>query len=123
MMSNAIFQVPVPQNELVFDYAPNTIERANLKNALRDLSEQQIEIPLIIRGKQVRTGNIGQAVMPHTHSYILATYHKAGTAEVRQAIEAAKAAWQDWSRMPWEARAAVFLKAADIQATRPACGT
>jgi 1-pyrroline-5-carboxylate dehydrogenase len=117
-MSNAIFQVPVPQNEPVFDYAPGTMERANLKNALRDLSERQIEIPLIIAGRKVRTGNTGQAVMPHNHSHVLATYHKAGPAEVQQAIEAAKEAWQDWSRMPWEARAALLLKAADILTCR-----
>ena len=117
-MSNAIFQVPVPQNEPVFDYVPGTMERANLKNALRDLSERQIEIPLIIAGKRIHTGNTGKAVMPHNHGHVLATYHKAGPAEVQQAIEAAKEAWQDWSRMPWEARAALFLKAADILTCR-----
>ena len=92
-MSNAIFQVPVPQNEPVFDYVPGTMERANLKNALRDLSERQIEIPLIIAGKRIHTGNTGQAVMPHNHGHVLATYHKAGPAEVQQAIEAAKEAF------------------------------
>ena len=117
-MSNAIFQVPVPQNEPVFDYAPGTAERAKLKKALHDLSTRQIEIPLIIGGHEVRTGNTGQAVMPHDHSHILGTYHKASQVEVQRAIKAAQEAWQDWSRMPWEARAAVFLKAADILTCR-----
>ncbi|MGD9047402.1 MAG: aldehyde dehydrogenase family protein, partial [Anaerolineae bacterium] len=117
-MSNSIFQVPVPSNEPVVDYAPGTPERAELKYALQVLSEQQIEIPLIIGGRQVHTGHTGRAVMPHRHGHVLGTYHKAGHQEVLQAIEAAKAAWYDWSRMPWEARAAVFLKAADILTCR-----
>jgi 1-pyrroline-5-carboxylate dehydrogenase len=117
-MSNAIYQVPVPVNEPVFDYAPGTPERALLKNALRELAAQPIEIPLLIGGEEVRTGNTGQAVMPHNHGHVLATYHKAGAAEVHQAIEASNEAWQEWSRMPWEARAAVFLKAADILTCR-----
>ncbi|MFN2289656.1 MAG: L-glutamate gamma-semialdehyde dehydrogenase [Anaerolineae bacterium] len=117
-MPNAIYQVPVPDNEPVVDYVPGTAERAQLKNALRELSEQQIEIPLIIGGEEVYTGNTGQAVMPHNHSHVLATFHKAGEAEVQRAIEAARIAWLEWSRMPWEARAAVLLKAADILTCR-----
>lgn len=117
-MSNAIFQVPVPQNEPVFHYAPGTPERADLKNALRELARQQLEIPLIIGGERVRTGNTGVAVMPHNHRHVLGTYHKAGEAEVQRAVAAARTAWRDWSRMPWEARAAIFLKAADILTCR-----
>jgi 1-pyrroline-5-carboxylate dehydrogenase len=117
-MSNAIFQVPVPVNEPVLNYAPGTAERAQLKNTLREMSETQIEIPLIIGGKPVLTGEIGQSVMPHDLGHVLATYHKAGPGEVQRAIEAAGKAWRDWSRMPWEARAAIFLKAADILTCR-----
>ena len=117
-MSNAIFQVPIPQNEPVFDYAPGTPERSQLKGALRDQAGRQIEIPLIIGGEEVRSGNTGQAVMPHDHGHVLATYHKAGEAEIQRAIQAAAVAWEDWSRMPWETRAAVFLKAADILTCR-----
>jgi 1-pyrroline-5-carboxylate dehydrogenase len=117
-MSNAIFQVPIPHNEPVQEYAPGTPERAQLKDALRDLSGQQLEIPLVIGGQEVRTGDTGRAVMPHDHGHVLGSYHKAGPAEVLRAIEAAQAAWRDWSRMPWEARAAVFLKAADILTCR-----
>ncbi len=117
-MSNAIFQVPVPQNEPVLEYAPGMPERAQLKNALREMAERQIEIPLVIGGQEVRTGNTAQAVMPHNHSHVLGTYHKASQAEVLRAVEAARAAWPEWSRMPWEARAAIFLKAADILTCR-----
>jgi 1-pyrroline-5-carboxylate dehydrogenase len=113
-MSNAIFQVPVPQNEPVFDYAPGAPGRSQLKSALRQQAGRQIEIPLIIGGEEVRSGNTGQAVMPHDHGHVLATYHKAGKPEVQRAVDAAAAAWEEWSRMPWETRAAVFLKAADI---------
>jgi len=117
-MSNAIFQVPVPQNEPVLSYAPGTSERAGLKNALRELSTRQIEIPLVIAGRDVRSGNTGEAVMPHDHRHLLGIYHRAGEAEVINAIDAARAAWHDWSRMPWEARAAIFLKASDILTCR-----
>jgi 1-pyrroline-5-carboxylate dehydrogenase len=117
-MSNAIFQVPVPENEPVLDYAPNTPGRAELKRALAEVAAQQIDIPLIIGGEEVRTGNTGRSILPHSHNRVLGTYHKAGEAEVLRAIHAAKEAWQDWSRMPWEARAAIFLKAAEILTCR-----
>jgi 1-pyrroline-5-carboxylate dehydrogenase len=117
-MSSAIFQVPVPVNEPVLNYAPGSAERAHLKHALHEQASRQIEIPLLIGGQEVRTGDTGQAVMPHDHGHVLATYHKAGPTEVQQAINAARDAWQEWSRMPWEARAAVFLKAADILTCR-----
>jgi 1-pyrroline-5-carboxylate dehydrogenase len=117
-MSNAIFQVPVPQNEPVTDYAPGSPQRAGLKRALRQLSRQGIEIPLIIGGEQIHTGDTGQVIMPHSHSHVLGSYHKAGEAEVLRAVEATKVAWHDWSRMPWEARAAIFLKAAEILTCR-----
>ncbi|MGD8625957.1 MAG: L-glutamate gamma-semialdehyde dehydrogenase [Anaerolineae bacterium] len=117
-MSNSIFQVPTPENEPIQDYTPGTRERAKLKTALHELAQHEVEIPLIIGGEEVLTGNTGQAVMPHDHGHVLGTYHKAGADEVERAIQAAAAAWQEWSRMPWEARAAVFLKAADILTCR-----
>jgi 1-pyrroline-5-carboxylate dehydrogenase len=117
-MSNFIFQVPCPQNEPPWEYAPGTPERAEIKAAITELSTQQVEIPLIIGGKEVRTGHMGQCVMPHAHSHVLGTYHKASEREVLQAVEAAQDAWQEWSSMPWEARAAILLKAADILTCR-----
>jgi 1-pyrroline-5-carboxylate dehydrogenase len=121
-VSNSIFQVPVPQNEPVFDYAPGTPERSELKNALRELSAKQVEIPLIVGGEEVRTGDTGQVVMPHAHGHVLGVYHKAGEAEVKRAVVAAKAAWQEWSRLDWAARAAIFLKAAEILTCRRRAG-
>ncbi len=113
---NSRVQVPPPVNEPVLSYAPRTPERAALKEALDLHAGQQIEIPLIIGGKEVRTGNVGQSVMPHDHGHVLATWHKAGPAEVEAAITAALEAHRDWSRWPWEERARVFLRAADLLA-------
>jgi 1-pyrroline-5-carboxylate dehydrogenase len=115
---NALVQIPMPPNEPVTPYAPGTSERADLKNALASLRSSEIEIPLLIGGKEVRTGNMGRCVCPHDHGHTLATYHKAGPAEIRLAVEAAAAAWKKWSVMPWEERAAVSLKAAEIVSRR-----
>jgi 1-pyrroline-5-carboxylate dehydrogenase len=117
-MSNAIYQVPVPHNEPVLDYAPGCPERRTLAGVVQKLRSQEIDIPLVIGGEEVRSGITAPVVMPHDHRHVLGTYHKAGQADVLRAIEAAKAAWRDWGRMPWEARAAVFLKAADILTCR-----
>ncbi len=115
-MSNAILSVPTPVNEPIRSYAPGSPEKASLKARLAEMSAEQIDIPLILGGKEVRTGNTGQSVCPHDHGHVLATYHKAGETEVRQAAAAAAQAWKEWSEMPWQARAAVFLKAADLLA-------
>src|SRR5690348_6240143 len=111
-------KIPAPYSEPVLSYAPGTPERAALKSALRDLSSRQIEIPLVIGGKEVRTGKTVDAVMPHCHRHVLAKVHQAGPAEVQAAIRAAREAWLDWSMWEFERRAAVFLKAADLLATR-----
>ncbi|MBS0214076.1 MAG: L-glutamate gamma-semialdehyde dehydrogenase [Proteobacteria bacterium] len=115
-MSLAISRAPMPVNEPVRSYAPNTRERASLQARLQQMSAETIEIPLCIGGKDVRTGKLGRAVMPHRHAHTIAQFHQAGTHEVQQAIDAAVAAQHDWARLPWEARAAVFLKAADLLA-------
>ena len=117
-MTNAIFQVPVQHNEPVLDYTPGSPERAELKAALFQASGRQLEIPLVIGGQRRFTGNMGKIVMPHDHAHSLGVYHKAGPEEIGWAIGAAKTAWHEWSRMPWEVRAAVFLKAADILTCR-----
>ena len=115
-MSNALLKVPAPRNEPVLSYAPGTPERAALQARLAEQSRKQIEIAPVIAGRKVRTGKNAEAVMPHDHRHVLATWHKAGRKEVDRAIDAAKAAWPEWSRMPWEHRAAIFLKAADLLA-------
>ncbi|MGZ4430278.1 MAG: L-glutamate gamma-semialdehyde dehydrogenase [Gaiellales bacterium] len=113
-MSTGIFKLPQPFNEPIRDYPPGSPERASLKRRLEELHSQQIDIPLIIGGEEVRTGRTGQAVAPHEHDHALATYHKAGESEVLAAIDAAAAARQEWANTPWEARAAVFLRAAEL---------
>jgi 1-pyrroline-5-carboxylate dehydrogenase len=115
-MSSAIYQTPIPQNEPVRAYAPGTPERELLKKKLDELAGQQIEIPLVIGGEEVRTGDVAEYTMPHDHKHVLATWHKGGPNEVEAAIAASQRAWQEWSHWPWEERAAVFLKAADLLA-------
>ena len=115
-MANAVISTPVPANEPVRAYAPGSAEKASLKKAIDRLLDREIEIPLIIGGEEVRTGDTAPCVCPHDHGHVLGTYHKAGAKEVARAIEASQKAWATWSEMDWEARAAVFLKAADLLA-------
>ena len=105
-------------NEPVKSYAPGTSEKAALKQALAQLSSEEWEIPLVIGGKEVRTGDTGKVVMPHDHHHVLATYHKAGEKEVQMAIDAAMKAHKDWSELPWVERASVMLRVAELLATK-----
>src|SRR5436309_9546760 len=115
---NATPKIPHPVNEPVLSYAPGAAERLELKRALKDLSARQIEIPLIVGGEEVRTGTTVEAVMPHCYRHVLARVHQAAPREVQAAIAAAREARRDWSTWSLERRAAVFLKAADLLATR-----
>jgi 1-pyrroline-5-carboxylate dehydrogenase len=115
-MANSIPNVPAPKNEAVRAYAPGSPERTSLQARLHELSRKKVDIPLVIGGKNVRTGNKGECRCPHDHGHLLGTYHKAGRKEVDKAIAAAKKAWPEWSAMPWEQRASVFLKAAELLA-------
>ncbi|MGC8763393.1 MAG: L-glutamate gamma-semialdehyde dehydrogenase [Acidobacteriota bacterium] len=115
-MANNILYVPKPQNEPVLAYGPGSPEKKALKAELARMLSEKIEIPLVIGGKEVRTGNTAEAVCPHDHRHVLAVYHQAGPREVEQAIAASQEAWREWSEMPWEHRAAIFLKAAEILA-------
>ena len=113
-MSDGIFTVPTPQNEPVLSYAPGTPQRTSLKARLDELAANPIDIPLVIGGREVRTGKIAEVVMPHDHGHVLASYHQGGAAEVAQAIDAAASARREWAATSWEERAAVFLRAADL---------
>jgi len=115
-MSLAISRVPDPVNEPVRSYAPGTPERDGLQATLARMSSEPTEMPLVIDGKDVRTGKLGKAVMPHRHAHVLGEFHQGGEPEVQSAIKAALRAQKDWAALPWEARAAVFLKAADLLA-------
>ncbi|HEY3270229.1 MAG TPA: L-glutamate gamma-semialdehyde dehydrogenase [Geothrix sp.] len=113
-MSNAIFSLPESINEPILPYAPGSKERALLKAELERQYALELDIPLIIGGKEVRTGKTQKATCPHDHQHVLARFHEAGEAEVRMAIEAAMAAKKDWEATPWEDRAAIFHKVASL---------
>ena len=114
---NARVVTPPPVNEPVLAYAPGSAERKALKEELGRLAGEKLEIPMVIGGQRV-TGSLEEHRMPHAHGKVLARYHTGGAREVARAVDAAKAAWRDWSRTPFEARAAVFLRAAELLATR-----
>jgi 1-pyrroline-5-carboxylate dehydrogenase len=111
---SGLFRVPEAKNEPVLSYAPGSPEREELKKRLEDMSRETVEVPLIIGGKEVKTGSLGQCVSPHKHSRVLCKYHKASAEEVNAAVEAAVKARAEWSETPWHERAAVFLKAAEM---------
>ena len=110
-------RVPPPVNEPVKSYAPGSPERAALKDRLRSMANERADIPLIIGGREVHTGELADAVMPHNHRHLLGQYHRATSTSVDDAIAAAQEAAQDWANWAWEDRAAVFLKAAELLAT------
>ena len=110
-------KVPRPVNQHVRLFAPGSPERNTLRKALSRQSSEQIEIPLVIGGREVRTGKTAKAVMPHKHEHVLATWHKGGAKEATQAIQAALKAHQEWASWKFEDRAAIFLRAAELLAT------
>lgn len=110
------FKVPTPINEPILGYLKGSKERTDLKAALAKIESEVVEIPCVIGGKEVRTGNIYEVRMPHDHKHVLARVHLAGKAEVAQAIDAALKAKKEWESMPWFERAKIFLKAADLLA-------
>jgi 1-pyrroline-5-carboxylate dehydrogenase len=115
-MATGFFQIPTPKNEPVLSYAPGSPERKALQLALAEARSRQADIPMFIGGREVRTGNIKKISPPHDHAHALGHYHEGDRAHVQQAIDAALAARHDWARLPWEHRAAIFLKAADLLA-------
>ena len=113
-MYNAIYSFPLPANEPVKSYLKGSPEREALEAELKRQKKTVIEIPLIIDGKEVRTGDMGEVVMPHDHGHVLARYHKAGEKEVKMAIDAALRARKEWSELDWTVRATIMLKIADL---------
>ncbi len=115
---NANVRVPPPQNEPVLSHAPGTPERAELQATLKRMASEQIEIPIVIGGKRIKSSKTDTVRMPHRHSHVLATVHEADASHVEQAIQAALAAKDEWARMPFMERAAIFLRAAELLATK-----
>ena len=107
---------PTPINEPVWGYEPGSPERADLKRKLDRMASEVVEIPIIIGGKDYTTGDMGEVVMPHDHAHVLARFHKASDEHIQMAVDSCMEAWQEWSDFPWQDRAAVLLKAADLLA-------
>lgn len=117
-MNNALFQFARPANEPVKEYRPGSPERNALVKELEKQSNEVVEIPIIIGGKEVRTGDMGEVVMPHNHKHVVAKYHKVSEKEVNMAIEAAMKAKKDWENTPWVERASIMAKIGQLLATK-----
>ncbi len=113
-MLNSVSNLPKPINEPGFNYAPGTPARTALQEALAKLEGLEIEIPLIIGGKEIRTGNLDRCIQPHAHAKVLARFHKAGPKEVQMAIDAAVRAKNEWENLPYPMRASILIKAAEL---------
>ena len=107
-------QITKAVNEPILSFAAGSPERANLQAKYDEMATQTIDIPLIIDGKEIKTGDRGNCIMPHNHQHVLATYHNAGEAEVIQSIDAAMKAWKTWSKTSFEERTKIFRKAAEL---------
>ncbi len=114
MGRNNIIRFPRPKNEPILEYRRGSVEKKEIKERLQKMLNEEIEIPLIIGGKEVKTGNLAEIRVPHNHRHRLGYYHQAGKKEVDMAIEAARAAKKDWEKTPWERRAAIFQRAAEL---------
>ncbi len=117
-MNNSIITFHSPANEPVKAYLAGSPERVALEKELDRQSKIVVDIPIIIGGKEIRTGNTGKVTCPHDHNHVLATYHKVGPEEVEMAIEAAMKAREEWRRTPWTTRAAIVMKMAELLATK-----
>ena len=112
------FYYPAPVNEPVLNYAPGSAEKINLKKVLKELKSELVDVPMYIGNEEVRTQNKVSMRPPHEHQHVLGNFHKGDASHVTKAIEAALAAKDKWANMSWENRANIFLKAADLLATK-----
>ncbi len=108
------FRVPIPHNEPIYSYAPGTTDRDKIIQAIAELKKEPLDIPMIINGEEVRTGDKIEIKAPHNHSLVLGHYYRGGEKEINTAVESSLKAWKMWSNLSWEHRAAIFLKAADL---------
>lgn len=115
-MDEINIEIPLAVNETVRNYVPGTPECISLKSRLVEMENESFDIPIIIGGKEIHTGNKGRCCKPHNHQDILAEYHKAGTEEIHQAIDVAMNAWYSWSNTPLHERTTIFRRAAELLA-------
>jgi 1-pyrroline-5-carboxylate dehydrogenase len=108
------FRVPVPKNEPVYSYAPGTPERAGVEKVIKELKKAKLDVPMVIGGKEIRVGDPIKITAPHDHSLELGQWYQGGKNEIEMAIDSALKAKKDWEFLPWEEKAAVFLRAADL---------
>jgi 1-pyrroline-5-carboxylate dehydrogenase len=113
---SGVRQLPPTVNEPIRSYAPGTPERAALQARLAKMEQERPDIPVVVGGREIRTGATANATSPHKHQHVTATWHQATPDDVRAAIDSGRAAWREWSEWTWEQRASVFLKAADLLA-------
>ncbi|HUS87000.1 MAG TPA: L-glutamate gamma-semialdehyde dehydrogenase [Bacteroidales bacterium] len=117
-MNNAVYNFTVPENEPVLEYLKGSRERIELEKELIRMEQTEVEIPLVIGGKEIRTGDTGSITIPHNHRHQLALYHKAGGKEIKLAVEAALSAHRLWANLAWTTRASILLKAAELISTK-----
>lgn len=117
-MNLGYFNYPLPANEPVLNYAPGSAEKKRLKEVLAELKSEEVDVPMYIGGKEVRTNKKYKLIAPHEHNHVLGYYHEGEEKHVQQAIDAALAAKEAWANMSWENRANIFLRAADLIATK-----
>jgi 1-pyrroline-5-carboxylate dehydrogenase len=113
-MNETIIHIPKPSNELTYQYAPGSDERKSLITAIKEIQKKKIEVMPIVGGRKISTGDLGQVVMPHNHKQVLASYHKVTAEIVHEAVESAMAVKTVWEDFPWEERASISLKAAEL---------
>jgi 1-pyrroline-5-carboxylate dehydrogenase len=113
-VNETIIHIPKPSNEPTYQYASGSDERKSLIQAIKILQQKKIEIMPIIGGKKISTGDLGNVVMPHNHKQVLATYHKITPELIREAIENAMTVKPIWEDFPWEERASIAIKAAEL---------
>ena len=117
-MNETLIHIPKPSNEPVFEYAPGSSERNSIIQAIKELQKKKTEIMPIVGGKKIQTGDLGHVVMPHNHKHILAIYHKVTPEVVHEAIENAMGVKPVWEDFPWEERASIAMKAAELIAKK-----
>ncbi len=113
-MPNSLFSIATPRNEAIYKYAPGSMERERLMGELERQAGTCLDVPLIIAGKEVRTGDTVDITMPHDHAHVLGRCHKAGAQEIRMAMDAALDAKSNWEALPWVDRASLALKVAQL---------